>query len=312
MRRRILAATLVIIGIVFAGGLAAWAFFSASSTASQLVTSSTLTAPGGASAAAASSTSITVTVSSGPSSPSPAASGYNVYAHGTTLPASALCTISGTTGSCTVNGLTAGTNYSFDIYSTLSNWISATSTTVSATTYAPPTISVNTVGSIATSGAAATRAGASTPKAARSPRSILLLHERTDQLHQGDRLYRRRLEPHGRAARAAPNRDRHLVGLTAGHQVLVHLEAAPRAAPPTTARGPASPPTPSPAMVTNAATNASSTDHRDGQRHGQHRLRHRHHAVLLCTSAQVTTSSCTGTLVGGQHLPLSELDGDRR
>ncbi len=139
MKRRILTAAFVILGIVFASGLAAWAYFSATSTATQLASSSTLTAPASASAVAASSTSITVTVASGPSSPSPAASGYNVYADGTTSPT--LCTISGNTGSCTISGLAVATNYSFDIYSTLSNWISATSTTVSATTdKATPTI----------------------------------------------------------------------------------------------------------------------------------------------------------------------------
>ena len=152
MRRRIITAVFVTLGIVFAGGLAAWAFFSASSTASQLVTSSTLTAPASASAFAASSTSITVTVTSGPSSPSPAASGYNVYANGTTSPT--LCTISANTGSCTVSGLTPATNYSFDIHSTLSNWKSATSSTVATTTYAAPVVTTGTAGSITTSGAA--------------------------------------------------------------------------------------------------------------------------------------------------------------
>ncbi len=152
MRRRILTAAFVILGIVFAGGLAAWAFFCATSTASQLAASSTLTAPASASASAASSTGISVTVSSGPSSPSPTASGYNVYAHGTTSPA--LCAISGATGSCVVNNLTAGTHYSFDIQSTLSNWSSATTTTVSATTLTAPVVTTGTAGSITTSSAA--------------------------------------------------------------------------------------------------------------------------------------------------------------
>ncbi len=49
-----------------------------------------------------------------------------------------------------MSGLTAGTNYSFDIHSTLSNWISATSTTVSAATYAAPVITLNTATSIST------------------------------------------------------------------------------------------------------------------------------------------------------------------
>ena len=161
MRRRIVATAFVTIGIVLAGGLVAWAFFSTTSTASQIVHFEHAYPTQRASAAAASSTSITVTVLSGPSSPSPAASGYNVYAHGTTSPV--LCAISGPTGGCTVNGLTASTNYSFDIYSTLSNWVSATSSTVSATTDAAPTITVNTLAASVYSTTTATLSGSVNP-----------------------------------------------------------------------------------------------------------------------------------------------------
>lgn len=112
----------------------AWAYFSSTTDeAKPAVTASTLGAPTAVSASAGTtSTSMKVTISGGPSSP--AATGYNVYKAGTTSPL--LCQAGSTLpSSCTSMGLTPNTSYQFDVYSTLSNWISpAKATTASATT----------------------------------------------------------------------------------------------------------------------------------------------------------------------------------
>lgn len=140
MRRRFYSILALTMAVVVAGAAAALAFFTTTTTASQLATSSTLGAPIVASAVAAGPTSLTVTVSTGPSTP--AATGYRVYPHGTTTTPS--CTISGATGSCTVTGVTPGTTTSYDVYSTLANWISSAASLVSATTppAAPPSVTL--------------------------------------------------------------------------------------------------------------------------------------------------------------------------
>jgi hypothetical protein len=130
MSRRIVATVALAITIVIGCASAAVAFFTVSATAGQLATSGTLGAPTVTSATASGSTSVTVSVSSGPTSP--AATGYRVYPHGTTATPS--CTIATTTGSCNVTGVTAGTTTSYDVYSTLSSWISSAASLVSATT----------------------------------------------------------------------------------------------------------------------------------------------------------------------------------
>lgn len=132
MRRRFYSVLAVTAALAVAGAASALAFFTATGTASQFATSTTLGAPIAASATAASATSITISVTSGPSAP--AATGYVAYPHGTT--STAACTISGATGSCSVTGVTPGTAPSYDVYSTLSSWISAATAIVSATT--PP------------------------------------------------------------------------------------------------------------------------------------------------------------------------------
>jgi hypothetical protein len=130
MSRRVVSTVALAITIVIGFASGAVAYFTASTTASQLATSGTLGAPTVASASTAGSTSITVSVTNGPTSP--AAAGYRVYPHGTTT--SPACTISTATGSCNVTGVTPGTTSSYDVYSTLASWISSASSLVSATT----------------------------------------------------------------------------------------------------------------------------------------------------------------------------------
>lgn len=77
------------------------------------------------------STSMTVSISTGPSSPS--ATGYNVYAAGDTT--TVLCPATAAPSSCTVPNLTPNTSYQFDVHSTLANWTSSNkATTASVTT----------------------------------------------------------------------------------------------------------------------------------------------------------------------------------
>ena len=130
MRRKILAAFMLTFALIVGLSTAASAFFTASATSTQLASSATLGSPATVSAASAGATSLTVTVTAGSASPTP--SGYAVYPHGSTTTPS--CTVAGASGSCAVTGLTAGTTTSYDVYSTLGNWISSTSSPVSGTT----------------------------------------------------------------------------------------------------------------------------------------------------------------------------------
>lgn len=128
MTRRALLLLLIPTALM-AVGVSAWAYWSGSAASSQLVASSTIVAPSSVNAVATTSTSITITVSAAPASPSATPSGYSVRIGNTTA-----CSIASTTGNCTATGLAVGTSASFDVYSTLASWISATKTTVSATT----------------------------------------------------------------------------------------------------------------------------------------------------------------------------------
>lgn len=146
MTRRALMLLIGIPGLLIACGLAAWAFWSANGTANQVAVSSTLLAPTAATATpvAGAADTIRVTVTAGPSSPSPAATGYTVKIGATTE-----CTITGDTGSCDVDGLSPDAAATIDIYSNLgSAWISATKLTKSATTNpaAPSTVTVTGAG----------------------------------------------------------------------------------------------------------------------------------------------------------------------
>lgn len=115
------AATLV--AAVGIGAVPAWAYLDdTSSSTNATVSASTLGAPVGVSASDVSNSVISVSVTTGPTSPS--ATGYKVYPHGNFT--ASVCTIGGATGSCNATGLSGSTSYKFDILSTLSNWTSAT------------------------------------------------------------------------------------------------------------------------------------------------------------------------------------------
>lgn len=119
----------ILAGLVVGTALPAWAYFSsATDTASPNVTAATLGAPLSVSASDSSNSTVVVSVGTGPSTP--AATGYKVYVHGS--PGSAVCTISGATGSCNATGLSGSTSYQFDLYSSLGNWTSATSATTTS------------------------------------------------------------------------------------------------------------------------------------------------------------------------------------
>jgi hypothetical protein len=130
MTRKVTGTIALTIALVIGLASAASAYFTASASGTQLATSTTLSSPVTVTAAAAGTTGLTVSVTTGPSTP--AATGYIVYPHGST--SSPACTITGSTGSCPVTGLTAGSTTSYDVYSTLGNWISSASSPLSGTT----------------------------------------------------------------------------------------------------------------------------------------------------------------------------------
>lgn len=119
----------MLVGLVVGMAIPAWAYFSsATDTTSPNVTAATLGAPLSVSASDSSNSKVVVSVGTGPSSP--AASGYKAFIHGS--PGSAVCSISGATGSCNATGLSGSTSYQFDLYSSLGNWTSAAAATTAS------------------------------------------------------------------------------------------------------------------------------------------------------------------------------------
>ncbi|HEX3707387.1 MAG TPA: hypothetical protein VHV76_12230 [Mycobacteriales bacterium] len=161
MSRKLIGVAALTIALVVGLSSAAFAFFTASATAIQLATSATLGAPGTVTAGATGATGLSVTVTAGSSTPAP--TGYVVYPHGST--SSPACTISSASGNCTVGGLPAGTTTSYDVYSTLGNWISSSSGPISGTTTpAKPTgVSIAGTGVVGASNKSATEVDVTLP-----------------------------------------------------------------------------------------------------------------------------------------------------
>ena len=130
--------------VVLTGGVAAFAQWHSAASGSAVAQSDTLDAPQTVSAAAGTNA-VTVTVSAGPAAHAPA-NGYDVRRSGAHV-----CYISGATGSCPENSLSAGT-YNYDVFSVIGAglggstptvyWTSATSSPASATIAAAATSNV--------------------------------------------------------------------------------------------------------------------------------------------------------------------------
>jgi hypothetical protein len=130
MTRKVIGTITIVVALVIGLASAASAFFTASATGTQLASSATLSSPSTVTATASGATGLTVAVTTSASTPAP--TGFTIYPHGSTT--SAACTINGSSGSCSVSGLTAGSTTAYDVYSTLGNWISSSSSPVSGTT----------------------------------------------------------------------------------------------------------------------------------------------------------------------------------
>ena len=126
-----------------AAGGSAWGAWSSAGTGSGTAAATSLQPPASASAApttGATSTSITVTWTVPSSGPSP--TGYRVDR---VSPAGTVCTVSSSTFTCNDTGRTPGTAYSYNVFSTITNWDTSfasppSATTTGATDSAPPTV----------------------------------------------------------------------------------------------------------------------------------------------------------------------------
>jgi hypothetical protein len=121
------------------GATAASAAWVPSGSGSGTSTGTTLGVPTSVAANAVNTTTVQVTWAAPGAGPSP-----SQYVVRRTAPTTAtVCTVSSPTATCPDTGLTASTTYSYTVQSRIgTNWVSAQSGTVTATTSAPPTLNV--------------------------------------------------------------------------------------------------------------------------------------------------------------------------